>query len=619
MAGPLGHWEFEKGEALTGAFPTATLTRDGKYTSEFSQVPAPTDILLAWEAIQTWAPDYQSGFEEWIFTDDEEQARLEGARLEDGQLVITSTGSHVSASLETQASDMFAVQYDFFASDASSDGHCIFYTDAGPVPMIASLYNNGATELSLSVTEGVQEGLAGGIYNPTITNTVTRIVLGDQVAEFINDRFVLSASDPGMSASYNHTTFAVNFPITCAYDNYTYWDLSGLELSSKVDITVAWDAINHREPDYQSGFDEWVFEDDEEDARSRGARLEDGQLLITSTGDHVSVILDTPDSDMFAIQYDFLATDTSDSRGHCIFYNALGDSESNLATGFFFDRSMTLDFQWGGTGETLATGTYNPAISNTVTRIVLGDQVAEFLNGRLVYNVSDPRLDASYVRSIFAVNYPITCTYDNFAYWDLSGLGDPSAAATDEPASQPDWMTDFYNPRYEYTREITPDFDGGRINDYRDWLDTDCVYPDVDMSAVDSHLYLDCSWAAWKSGFRHYLIEMVVRLDPKAAFSDDGGFEFWVRGSIQVGFDYSGIEIQDNAGYNPSYSYPGAYLNPGQDNHIVIIVDWEELALVVNGQPVHYSTIEDGDYKHRTSVFSAGGVTFKSIYIWDLE
>ena len=248
-----------------------------------------------------------------------------------------------------------------------------------------------------------------------------------------------------MAGPLGHWEFEKGEALTGAFPTATQRDGKYTSEFSQVpvttDIQLAWDAIQAREPDYQRGFGEWVFEDDEEVARSSGARLEDGQLVITSTGDHVAVSLDTPDSDMFAVQYDLFATDTSDSRGHCIFYNALGDSESNLATGFFFDRSMTLDFQWGGTGETLATGTYNPAISNTVTRIVLGDQVAEFLNGRLVYNVSDPRLDASYVRSIFAVNYPITCTYDNFAYWDLSGLGDPSAAATEESSAAVDQIT----------------------------------------------------------------------------------------------------------------------------------------------------------------------------------
>jgi hypothetical protein len=229
-----GKFSFSKGAALSGPYLTATATRSsGGNTTEFSQATsARSDIQIALDAIQGEVPTFQTSFDTWDFGD-----LVSDARIEAGKLIVTSEYEHVGKTLQTPRSDKFVVEFDLRILVSGPEGHCIFYTEngglGGSFKSIATgfYFTSGSSNLALSVLEGTQEDLAYSPFDVSKSNTVTLVVLGDQIGAFFNGQFAYNVLDPDVSAIYTNATFAASHNIACEYDNYKFWDLSGVDFN----------------------------------------------------------------------------------------------------------------------------------------------------------------------------------------------------------------------------------------------------------------------------------------------------------------------------------------------------------------------------------------------------
>jgi len=67
-------------------------------------------------------------------------------------------------------------------------------------------------------------------------------------------------------------------------------------------------------------------------------------------------------------------------------------------------------------------GTFDVTKSHTVTLIILGDQIAAFLDGQLAYTALEPLGSAVYKEQRLSASYTIVCEYDNYKLWDLGSV-----------------------------------------------------------------------------------------------------------------------------------------------------------------------------------------------------
>lgn len=232
-ADDFGLFSLRTGKAFTGPFLTATSSPPGLNTSEFSPPTASmSNIQIALDAIQHEAPVYQTSFDTWEFG-----APDENARLENGKLIVTSANQeHVGVTLSNLTSDKYAVEFELRLQEASPEGHCVFETgnDGSDDSWKAISYGFGSSGqlfLTRFAHPEEQEELAGSSYEATRSNTHMLIILGDQIAAFLNGQIAFTALDPDLSADYKSQTLTATYTIVCEFDNYKLWDLSGVDFN----------------------------------------------------------------------------------------------------------------------------------------------------------------------------------------------------------------------------------------------------------------------------------------------------------------------------------------------------------------------------------------------------
>jgi hypothetical protein len=231
-----GYFMYEQGKPLTGPYLTATSRFPGENTSEFSLVSSSTTgILMAFNAIQNEDPYYQTGFDRWDFDESQE----DGRNIDNGKLVLTSgIGGHTGLSTRNLNSDMFAVEYDFRFWDAAEEGaHCSFEaiyvgesreTDKS---FVTAFISDGQANMTHYVHPDQFQAFAAYKYDETITNKVTLIILGDQIAAFMNGDLMYTTLNPDGVVNFTDQILSANGAISCEFDNYRLWDLSGVNLN----------------------------------------------------------------------------------------------------------------------------------------------------------------------------------------------------------------------------------------------------------------------------------------------------------------------------------------------------------------------------------------------------
>lgn len=215
-------------------------------------------------------------------------------------------------------------------------------------------------------------------------------------------------------------------------------------------------------------------------------KVENGKLIVTSENQqHAGVDLYNLTSDKYAVQFDLRVLDIS-SLGHCIFETSndakYGTSSWRAVSAGFFSDGHAIpahyihpdrfeDFE-GVIGE------YDLARSNTVTLIFLGDQIAAFTDGALIYTVLDPDGSVIFATQALSANYTAQCEYDNFKIWDLSGVDFSSAVGT--PA--PEVTMAFYEPIITYIEAQSPTFEDDFSSSKQEWGNTSEGIPISEMN-----------------------------------------------------------------------------------------------------------------------------------------
>lgn len=237
-------------------------------------------------------------------------------------------------------------------------------------------------------------------------------------------------------------------------------------------VKIALDTIQSEEPLYQTSFDSW-------DAGwySRGdTRVENGKLILASEDQEgVTVGLYNLNSDRYAIEYE-LSVREAGVNGHCVSENTVGN--------------RFLSFVFFGNGETalnksfsdIAVGSYDETQPNKVTLLILGDQLASFVNGQISYSALDPEGGVAYAYQSLSAYYKIACEIDNFKIWDLSGMDFAAAAGTTSVPPTPSvWVTEVGVPIFTYVVSHPPTFEDDFSVRSNAWGNTSEAAPVSDM------------------------------------------------------------------------------------------------------------------------------------------
>jgi tetratricopeptide (TPR) repeat protein len=604
--------------------PTSTGTRAAP-----TLTPTPAldpDLQAALDTTQSEEPLYQTSFDDW---DTDDTGR--NAALVNGKLILTSEDENgATLSLNPYPSDSFAVEFELSISgDSSPDGHCVYEAGNGAPQgdesrVFSAEFHPGEDLAVLSTYVHQLRGHQRIVTTPfdkTISNAVTLVVLGDQITTFINGQLAYTAQDPAGSAVYLYHGLSAYNQVTCGFDHFKYWDLR--EMDSAIKSALA--TIQSEEPLYQTSFDAWESWD------SHGTtKVENGKLIVASENQqHAGVNLYNLISDKYAVQFDLRVLDIS-SLGHCIFETS-NDADSGtsawraVSAGFFSDGHATLaryihpdrfeDFE-GAIGE------YDLAKSNTVTLIILGDQIAAFVDGNLAYTVLDPDGSAVFTSQALSANYTAQCEYDNFKIWDLSGVD--FSASTESPDNSPSastesWVTDFAEPILSAISKQSPAIDDNLDSNLGGWNQPTWCHSSK-MKFENGEVIFSCSEVTRRNmAYKDFVLEFDIRLvedtgEPYARLEvnhlQSHNFVLYPSGELSVKVSRQGEER-----FNIDKT-----ISSFEKNRIQIIAKENRYAFYVNGEPVLY--FEDNYYYSREPIqFHAGGllVALDNLKIWDLE
>jgi hypothetical protein len=225
-----GYFSFSKGGALAGPFLTATAWGSGHSTSEFSQpTSARSGIQIALDAVQNDAPLFQTSFDAWDFGNP-----VENARVENGKLIVSNDSdinTYVSLDNLNFSSKRFAVEFETQLWESLDNvGACQFSIISDDTNSRIHIVPDGYFQVDRpKVPDDLVIG--SGQFDPSISNTVMLIVLDDQLTLFINGELAFSRLDPEGSTEYTSGLFEASSQITCEFDNFKFWDLSGVDLN----------------------------------------------------------------------------------------------------------------------------------------------------------------------------------------------------------------------------------------------------------------------------------------------------------------------------------------------------------------------------------------------------
>jgi len=231
-----GNFTFEKGAALSGPFLTATASQPGENTSEFSQPTLSRSAIgMALGAIQDQPPIYQTSFDPGDL-----EALRDGGMIEDGKLILAAeAGESEATQLSDLLSDRYAVEFEFQVVSGTKDvGHCVYqtsndYDSADPRYRTFSAYFmvGGRAALSHYLDADNYPDFAADTFDSTRPNTVSLIVLKDQIAAFINRKPLYAVLDPVGSEPFLRHGLSAEQNAVCEFDNFKIWSLEGLDLT----------------------------------------------------------------------------------------------------------------------------------------------------------------------------------------------------------------------------------------------------------------------------------------------------------------------------------------------------------------------------------------------------
>lgn len=572
------------------------------------------DIHAKLDTIQNTASIRQTNFDAWEFGDPPENATLENGKL----VLVSENQEHVGVSFDVLPSDNFAVEFEFRIL-RSGPGSCFFGTDNGDdsnetrKALGIGFDPNNQTHLDHYIYPDQYPGIAEGSYDDMEPNKLTLIVHGGTITVFVNGILIFDVPNPDGNPVYSRHSFSAEGNNACEFDNYRLWNLS--EADSSI-IQTALDAIQSEAPTSETGFDDWDF-----GTLPDYAKIDTGTLMLTSEGEHVSVDIDTVDSDSFAVSFEFRMSDASPD-GHCVVYagnEGNGESEKGIAIGFFSNGSSMLALSaQEGTQEHVAYGEFDTTVTNKVTLVVIGDQLAVFMNDQPFYSVRDPYGGAVYANTSFAATYTLTCEYDNYKFWDLSGVDFSGSTETTPPpttsaSQQPAWVAEFAEPILAAISGQSPHVQDDIGSATTPWLN---YHGGAPFKRIDGEMITSDSNYSWKMWYTDFVIKLDYRFLPSA--TRDQRWDILFRGAEGFSFYYDGEVIVERY-LQQAESLARAAEPGGSVNHVLILVKDEAVALFINDQPVYYGDLPSGFKNGEASWGFGANIAYDNFEIWNLN
>jgi hypothetical protein len=228
-----GNFVFSKDGALSGPFLTATTRSVDEITSEFSLPTASrSDLQIALDLIQTDAPLYQMSFDSLNPLDTNQNVKVEL-----GKLVVSSEIGFNGTTVSSLSSDKLAVEFEVQVLENDADNSACYFSITNN--------NDGESNRSLGVafrSFGILSvehyehpdswpliNETNPIFDSSASNKVTLVILGDQIAAFIDGQLAYTILDPDGSTSYSTQVLGAENYVRCEFDNYKLWNLSGVD------------------------------------------------------------------------------------------------------------------------------------------------------------------------------------------------------------------------------------------------------------------------------------------------------------------------------------------------------------------------------------------------------
>jgi len=223
-----GNFSFSKGEALSGPFLTAMTRPPGESTSEFSQATSTVSaVQITLDTIKSEEPLYQTSIDSWDFTEPQENASIEN-----GKLIVTGGENQSTFVHQTNfQSEKFAVEFETQILESGPGGGCLLNLGTDNEYGIRTIFSpSGEVEVDHLGVDGYEITIGNGQFDPANPSTATLIVLDNQFSLFIDGQLAFTALDPEGSAVYTGVSYEADSQMECAFDNFKFWDLSGVEI-----------------------------------------------------------------------------------------------------------------------------------------------------------------------------------------------------------------------------------------------------------------------------------------------------------------------------------------------------------------------------------------------------
>ena len=278
-----------------------------------------------------------------------------------------------------------------------------------------------------------------GSYDETQPNKVTLLVLGDQLAAFVNGQISYFALDPDGGASYESQALSAYNKIVCEIDNYKLWDLSGMDFSATTGATPtgtisffgsALASIADKTPDYEDDFSNpasgWSTE---RDAAGRETGYQDGVYFISSKDGCYGPGL--PSNQVFSdfvLEMDVGFSNRAEGTSSIFFRNNgtahYGANISPMGWVNFHKNVNGIHIDMLGT-EIPESSFSAWNVPKHLTLIARQDRMALYVNGQLVIALADTSSgQGSFHFGVCNDNddNPLQVLIDNLKIWDITDL-----------------------------------------------------------------------------------------------------------------------------------------------------------------------------------------------------
>jgi|GEM_PF-4407530 len=548
-------------------------------------------IKTALHRIQNEELFYQNNFDIWDFGEP-----IENGSVKNGKLLLDGINQDVDFPTNKLTSNSFAIALEFrILPESDLQGHCIVGAENNFGRAFHAAFYRDFADLSY-YAPGQSDKLADTRdadikfnYDMEVFNNLTLIFLDHQIATLLNGQLLYTVPNPDGEIFYSAQVLAAHTNGVCEYDNFRIWDLNDMDSAVK----IAFATTQYEQPIYQNSFDKSFSGISEGDVK-----VENGKLIVaTKNQKRAAAKMYNLASDKYAVQFDLRVLEIRGDDGACLFetnnqVDLRFSSARSMSAGFFSDGHASLfryihpnrvEFFEGAIGE------YDLEKSNTVTLIILGDWIAAFADGSLIYTVLDPAGSSLFRYQEFSAAFNAKCEYDNFKIWDLSDVDFSAGTTATKPTSSfasildsiagktPDYEDDFSNLEsgWPTDRNSTGNEMGYQDGAYLIASQDGCYGPSLPTDQVFSDFILEMEVGFFNQGDGS---ASILFWDEAASY----GANIWPNGWVNFHKNVNGIHFDMLGTTVPESSFQ----TWDTAKHLVLIARQDRMALYVNGRLV---------------------------------